>query len=162
MYKQRATKKLLDKRYCLWYNSCMAESELKPCLPKELNPPLNVTVISDVAGLERVASFFKRKSVFTIDVETNVVPNFFLRKLRTIQVGDRDEQYVIDLLPFVAGYTATEGTTLDSGMGNYKWHNCFNPIAAVLRPALESKDWLKLGHNLQFDYETYSKHEHVQ
>lgn len=131
----------------------MPSSELKPCIPSELNPPLQVTVISDVAGLDKVAEFFKRKSVFTIDVETNITSTFFFRRIRTIQVGDREEQFIIDLLPFVQGYTATEGVNLESGMGSYGFHKCFNSIVSTLKPSLESKDWLKVGHNLQFDYE---------
>jgi DNA polymerase-1 len=126
----------------------MEISSLKPCVPAELSPPLNYTLISDVAGLEKVTEFFKRKSVFTIDVETNMVNNFFERKIRTIQVGDREEQYVIDVLAF-----AKDGVTLASGLGAYIPAVCFRPITDCLRPALESKSWLKLGHNLQFDYE---------
>jgi DNA polymerase-1 len=130
-------------------------STLKPCVPAELSPPLNVTVISDAAELEKVASFFKRKSVFTIDVETNVTKTFVNRTIRTIQVGDKEEQYIIDLLDFVDGYsrTAVDGLALESSMGKYAHHKCFDKVVDTLRPALESKDWLKVGHNLQFDYE---------
>lgn len=131
----------------------MANLELKPCVPSELNPPLNLTIISDVAGLDKVASFFKRKSVFVIDTETNMVDSFFKRRIRTIQIGDRDEQYVIDLLPFIAGYGVTEGLTLESAMGGCKYHHSLKPIVDTLNSALDSKDWLKVGHNLQFDYE---------
>lgn len=131
----------------------MEKPSLKPCIPSELNPPLNISYISDVAGLEKVAEFFKRKSVFVLDTETNLVESFFFRRIRTIQVGDREEQYVVDLLKFVEPYTATEGVTLESGFGGYTYHPCFDPIIRVFKPVLESKNWLKVGHNLQFDYE---------
>jgi DNA polymerase-1 len=127
--------------------------DLKFLVPSELNPPLNVTVINDIAGLDKVRNFFKRVSVFTIDCETNMVEGFFDRRIRTIQIGDRNEQYLIDLLPFVQPYSLTEGTTLITGLGSYSPHSCFSPIIDVLRPSLESKDWLKVGHNLQFDYQ---------
>jgi DNA polymerase I-like protein with 3'-5' exonuclease and polymerase domains len=133
----------------------MEQSNLKPCIPSELNPPLNYTLVTDVAGLEKVAAFFKRKSVFAIDTETNMVEDFYLRRIRTIQIGDREEQYVIDLKSFTDTYAYTEiqQFTLMEAMGNYTFHSCLLPVVSVLRPVLESKDWLKVGHNLQFDYE---------
>lgn len=122
---------------------------IKPLVLSELNPPLNVHYISDATGLEKVRDFFKRVSVFTIDTETNVTKTFIPRRLRTIQVGDRNEQYVIDLLPFAQ----RAEVTLTDSMGHYTAHNCYKPIIDTLVPVLESKDWLKVGHNLQFDYE---------
>lgn len=131
----------------------MQKTELKPCIPSELNPPLKYQVISDAAGLDKVTEFFKRKSVFVIDTETNMVDTFIDRRIRTIQVGDKDEQFIIDLFPFIAGYSATEGCTLDNSIGGYKFHAALQPIVSCLRPVLESKEWLKVGHNLTFDYE---------
>jgi DNA polymerase I-like protein with 3'-5' exonuclease and polymerase domains len=112
-----------------------------------MNPPLNVTHVVDGEGLAKVADFLRRVSVFGLDTETNVVNSFHERKLRTIQVGDKNEQYVIDLLAF-----AGSSEILIKGQGGQTPHPCFLPIVDVLRSALESKDWLKVGANLEFEY----------
>src|ERR1039458_10131480 len=65
-----------------------------------LKPPMNVKVISQVDGLKLLTDFFGRKKEIAIDLETNVVRDLNLRYIRTVQVGDRDEQYVIDLMAF--------------------------------------------------------------
>src|SRR5581483_6760164 len=96
--------------------------------------------------------FLSRASAFGIDTETNITPTFVNRRIRTIQVGDKNEQYVIDLLAF-AGSTAN--------LVYFQGHNGVrvqqNPglqaVVDVLRPHLESMLWLKVGANLQFDYE---------
>jgi ribonuclease D len=124
-----------------------------------MNPPLNVTLVVDQTGLDKVADFLSRVDTFALDTETNVVNRFFNRRIRTIQIGDRNEQYVIDLLPFAG---STENLILSQG--NYYGKGrlskpqsfqptCFDPIIKVLKPALESDHWLKVGANLQFDYE---------
>jgi DNA polymerase I-like protein with 3'-5' exonuclease and polymerase domains len=122
---------------------------LKTCVPSELTPPLNYVLISDAAGLVKVQDFFKRVSAFVIDVETNIDDNFVTHHIRTIQVGDRNEQYIIDLLPFAKA----AGLTIPESQGHYKPNSCYQPIVDALRPVLESKSHLKIGHNLQFDYE---------
>jgi DNA polymerase-1 len=128
--------------------STTSAPHLKFCVPHELNPPLNVTVVEDLNGLDRLTDFFSRCSVFGLDTETNIVPTFFNRRIRTIQLGDRHEQYVIDLLPF-----AGSGQSLRNSQGNYKPVGQLATVAEVLKPALESNRWLKVGANLQFDYE---------
>ncbi len=115
----------------------------------ELKPALNATLVSDEAGLALVADFLSRVSVFGFDTETNVVKTWTKRKLRTVQVGDRNEQYVIDLLPFAGSSQA-----LSDGQGFKKPAAWAAPIIDVLRTGLDSKDHLKVGANLQFDYET--------
>jgi DNA polymerase I-like protein with 3'-5' exonuclease and polymerase domains len=124
-------------------------SDLKPCIPSELHPPLNITLVTDESGLEKIQGFFSRKSVFVLDTETNIVDNFYFRRIRTIQIGDKDEQYIIDLLPFAERY----GLNLMDSLGNYRPHIAYQKIIDTLRPALETKTHLKIGHNLQFDYE---------
>jgi DNA polymerase-1 len=114
----------------------------------ELKPPLNVTLVKDRDGLEAVRDFFKRVPEFGFDVETNVVPSFVQRKVRTVQVGTRDEQFVIDLLQFA------ESTDALMQQG---WRSCgewAQPVCETLREGLESGKHLKVGVNLQFDYET--------
>lgn len=124
--------------------------KLTPLVPSEMNPPINTTLVTDSDGLKKVADFFSRVKVFGFDIETNCVDNFVERKIRTIQVGDRNEQYVIDLLAFAppCGLAASQGNFGVSAQGYY------TEVIDTLRPALESGEYLKVGTHLQFDYET--------
>src|SRR5581483_4036015 len=126
--------------------------EAPSLMPEKLNPPLNTVLVTDFEGLAKVKDFLSSASAFGIDTETNITPTFVNRRIRTIQVGDKNEQYVIDLLAF-AGSTAN--------LVYFQGHNGVrvqqNPglqaVVDVLRPHLESMLWLKVGANLQFDYE---------
>lgn len=122
-------------------------SDVKDLIFEDLNPTLNLTRVTDKTGLEQIADFFQRKDVFGFDTETNVVKSLYNRKIRTIQVGDREEQYVIDLLPF-AGSPAE---LLDQG-GKIAPGWAKN-ICDILKVGLDSKKHLKVGVRLQFDYE---------
>jgi DNA polymerase-1 len=120
--------------------------DLKELVPSEMNPPLNVTLVTDSSGLQLVADFFKRVDTFGFDVETNVAPVFHQRKLRTIQIGNRDEQYVIDLLAFAGSPERLLG---QGGRAAPDWAE---EIVKTLRPALDSNKHLKVGVNIEFDY----------
>lgn len=122
-------------------------SDSKPIDLSTLKPSLNATVVANRQGLEQVADFLGRVKEFGFDVETNITPTFFHRKLRTIQVGDRDEQYIIDLAQF-----CTPEELLQQG---HKQSPAWSKdIVDTLKVGLESAEHLKLGVNLQFDYET--------
>jgi hypothetical protein len=56
-----------------------------PFDPNTLSPPLNVRVISTLEELELLADFFSRVDEFGFDCESQVVPFFFPRRIRTIQ-----------------------------------------------------------------------------
>jgi len=119
-----------------------------------MNPPLNPILVKDGAGLEQVKQFLTRTNEFGYDLETNIVPTFFNRRVRTMQIGDRNEQYVIDLLQF-----AQSTENLIAFQGHHFKHNKHSGLQAVVdtvRPALESNSHLKIGHNLDFDYKTSS------
>ncbi len=122
--------------------------ELVPLNIEELKPSLNRVVVDTREKLQLVTDFIGRVKVFGFDVETNVAPKFHQRKTRTIQLGDRNEQYIIDLKAF-----AVDSKFL-ANQGNFSAPEWAVPIVEVLRPALESPEWTKVGHNLQFDYET--------
>ena len=124
-------------------------SDIKNLDVAELKPALNTTLVTNQAGLEKVAQFFERVKTFGFDTETNIVPRFTTRKLRTIQVGNRDEQYVIDLLAF-----AGSPEDLASGQGKKQTSSWAKPVVDALRAGLDSKAHVKVGANLQFDYET--------
>ena len=79
--------------------------QLRPFDLSTLQPHLNITVIHDEAGLLLLKDYIARKRAkgdfaIGLDTETNVVDDFWFRRVRTIQVGDREEQFVIDLLSF--------------------------------------------------------------
>jgi DNA polymerase I-like protein with 3'-5' exonuclease and polymerase domains len=130
----------------------MEIAELKPLNPGSLTPALNPTLVTDGAGLEKVKKYFERISEqsspeFAIDYETNVVDVFHERKARTLQLGDKNEQYMIDLLPF-AGSTEA----LVAGQGDFRLSRWAKPIIDVVGPAFDSKAFLKIGQNLPFEY----------
>lgn len=131
--------------------------------PAALNPPLNPHLIVDGAGLDKVRSFISKKldacapdyvPVIGLDTETNVEDVFTRRYLRTIQIGDRNEQYVIDLLAFCEG---GEGL-LRQHQGHHidkKYHgpgHRLKPVIDVVSPILESGYVTKVGHSLEFEY----------
>lgn len=121
----------------------------KPCIPSEMNPPLAAVLVTDASGMANVAGFLCTVKEFGLDIETNVVKHFFERRIRTIQIGNRYNQYVIDMLAF-AGSTEV----LLNGMGHYRHDPCFKPVVETLRPFLESSTHTKVGHGLDFEYET--------
>lgn len=135
-------------------SSIIDASGLPLLAPADLNPPLNPTLVTDGRGLEKVASFIARNpgTAMGYDVETNVVDDFYYRRTRTKQIGNKDEQYVIDLLAFTDGNTQKlideqghYGTRLGSGL---------KAVVHTMQPALCSSDILKVGVNLPFEYET--------
>src|SRR5437868_3760419 len=106
---------------------------------KNFNPQL----IVDGAGLERVAGFLQHTETeplkpwdnapaLGLDTETNITVEFFYRRIRSIQIGNDKEQYLIDLLAFTDG---NENKLYDT-QGYYgKNSGIFNPVKDVLRPA---------------------------
>jgi hypothetical protein len=123
--------------------------DAKELVFSELNPPLNATLITTVEQLPLVADFLGRVNSFGYDLETNITKTFVDRRIRTIQVGNRNEQYVIDLLAF-----AGSEEKLISGQGHYLPARWAKPIVGVLAGPLASKDYEKVGVNVQFEYET--------
>jgi DNA polymerase I-like protein with 3'-5' exonuclease and polymerase domains len=125
-------------------------AELKPMV---LMPPLNPTLVTDGAGLEKIKSFLNRSvdKIIGWDKETTPTKDFYWRKDRTWQIGDKTEQYVVDLLAFVDG----DSDLLYSCQGEYgkKMSPKLQPVIDVFDPALCTKEFLKVGVNLGFEYE---------
>jgi len=119
---------------------------------EHLNPPMNVTVVTPSDGLPKLAAWIsekiKTRSPMGFDTESNWVHDFFFRILRTIQVGDKEQQFVIDLLAF-----AGTPEKLASSQGYYKLDPIYKPIFDILTPALCGNAVLKVGQNLSFEYE---------
>src|ERR1019366_7854129 len=103
------------------------------------------------AGLPELSSFLAEKlatnGTVGLDTETNWCGDFFFRKVRTIQVGDKAKQFVIDLLAF-----AGSEETLNSTQGYYRLHECYKPVFDILTPVLCNNLVLKVGQNLAFEY----------
>ena len=117
-------------------------------------------LITDGAGLDRVSKFLARiasaplpewdkSPVLGLDTETNITPDFFHRKARTLQVGNHEQQFCIDLLPFAGG---TDKLIEAQG---YHGRNSgvLDAVIKALAPALTTNHFLKVGLNLPFEYE---------
>src|SRR5271168_3198949 len=110
--------------------------QLRPLILADLQPRLNITLVTDAAGLEELQRYITEKIAkmdFSVglDTETNICDDFWFRRVRTIQIGDRDRQFVIDLLAF-----AGSKDKLIATQGNYG-ANCngvYDAIFAVLEP----------------------------
>jgi DNA polymerase-1 len=81
------------------------------------------------------------------DYETNLVKRFIDRRPRTLQFGDKNEQYIIDWLAF-----AETKERLTKGLKWGKPAPWAKPVIEVLAPFLESNKILKVGTSLQFEY----------
>jgi DNA polymerase I-like protein with 3'-5' exonuclease and polymerase domains len=129
-------------------------SKLKPLILSELKPPMNITLVTPDSGLPELSSFITKKletkGLIGLDTETNICNDFYQRKVRTIQVGDKEQQFVIDLLTF-----AGSGEALSTSQGFYKLHACFKPVFDILVPAICNNIVLKVGQNLSFEYSVF-------
>lgn len=127
--------------------------ERKPLKATELTPPLKVTRIESLEQMAPLLDFFTRcNGVVGWDIETTPLKDFFFRRCRTIQFGNQTEQYVIDLLPFCNGDPAL----LRDAQGNCGKNLHLAPrlegMLGLIHPIVASKDYLKVGVNLGFEY----------
>lgn len=127
----------------------MSDPQLRNLIPSELVPALKPLLVRDLEGLSSLVAFLKRVREFGFDIETNVTDDFTERRIRTMQFGNRDEQYVVDLLALAGSPDA-----LCASQGPEASLDALRPLIEALRPFLESSEWLKVGHGLQFEYET--------
>jgi DNA polymerase I-like protein with 3'-5' exonuclease and polymerase domains len=131
--------------------------QLRPLDLSSLQPHLNITLIQDAAGLLLLKDYISRKRTnkdFSVglDTETNMCDNYWFRRVRTIQLGDRDEQFVIDLLGFAESKDRLIATQGEYGI------NCdgvYDSIFEILKPVLCSREFLKVGQNLAFEYTVF-------
>lgn len=128
--------------------------QLRPLDLGSLQPALKPVLIVDAEGLLLLKDYIIRKRVkgdfaVGVDTETNMCDDFWFRRARTIQIGDRDEQFVIDLLAF-----AGSEDRLFASQGEYG-ANCngiYDAIFEVLSPVLCNNEFLKVGQSLSFEY----------
>src|SRR5208337_2604360 len=95
-------------------------TEIKPLNIATLSPPLNAVLVQDAEGLRELSVWLAEQTdrVLGLDLESNVVGDFWYRKARTIQLGNKTKQWIIDLLSF-----AGSEEVLVSSQGNYGAEN---------------------------------------
>ena len=138
------------------YNLSSQQPEQRlPLKAHELTPPLNVTRIESLDRLAPLLDFFTRNNIIGWDIETDPRKDFFWRRCRTIQFGNQTEQYVIDLLPFCEN----DSQLLFNAQGDYgrNLHKApkLQELLDALKPIVCSKDYLKVGVNLGFEYMSF-------
>jgi len=120
---------------------------------KSLNPSLNTKVLHTVQDLQILKEFLNRVRDFGFDVETDPKKDFFWRRCRLMQFGNVNEQYVVDLLSLCNN----DPDVLFDCQGNYGTNNMpegLKDFLDIIREPLSSRDWLKVGVNLGFEYMT--------
>jgi DNA polymerase I-like protein with 3'-5' exonuclease and polymerase domains len=129
--------------------------------PATLTPALNPIMVVDGAGLDKLGAYLAKVNEYTFDYETNCVDRFFHRRARLLGIGDRNEQYIVDLLAFAG---SKERLIASQGLYRGKYSlslypkmpeadvAVLEPVVSVIRPSLESNSHLKVGHYLEFEY----------
>jgi len=120
-----------------------------------METPVNVTLVTNLDQLEEVRKFLEINKIFGLDIETNYSKYFPTRKIRTIQIGTQEKQYVIDLLHWHISTSISPEQVLPDHQGYYgkNIYPTMKPVMDVLCPVFESKDYLKVGSHLNFEYE---------
>jgi DNA polymerase I-like protein with 3'-5' exonuclease and polymerase domains len=115
---------------------------------------MNVTLVTPDSGLPELKEFVAEKMATRgaggLDTETNICNDFFFRKVRTIQLGDKERQFVVDLLTF-----AGSEEKLVASQGHYKLDPVYTPVFDIISPAICSDHMLKVGQNLGFEYQVF-------
>lgn len=118
-----------------------------------LNPPPNITKVVDNESFEKLIDFLERTFEFGFDIETTPLKDFYWRRIRTLQFGNAQEQYVIDL----KAICLSDSNLLYECQGNYgkNLNTCVNLYLLLdrLSKYLCSDKWIKVGVNLSFEYE---------
>jgi len=116
-----------------------------------LNPPLNITFIEKLGDMEPLLEFLDENKIFGWDLETPMsATSFYNRCIRTMQFGNRERQFVVDLLGIVGGDSKAlctqghYGKNLDERLREF-----FDMVA----PYLCDQKKLKVGVNLGFEYQ---------
>ena len=128
------------------------ERELKPLV---LNPPPNITRVRDEETEDILIDFLERTFEFGFDVETTPTKDFFWRRMRTMQFGTGQEQYLVDLRDY-----CDSSDILYAAQGQYgKFLKEQAPrlyqLLQKLVKYLCSNKWLKVGVNLAFEYQCF-------
>jgi DNA polymerase I-like protein with 3'-5' exonuclease and polymerase domains len=119
--------------------------------PLVLNPPPNIHRVKNFKDVDDLVQFLKSNKEFGFDVETNPVKDFYWRRIRTIQFGNAQIQYVIDLKDFCSDLFDAQG---EYGKNLYKYQ-ALDHLLFQLKPFLCSDEFLKVGVNLAFEYQCF-------
>lgn len=141
----------------------MAEQEraLRPLVISELKPPMNITFVTDETGLNELDEWLKKKAAeddpeIGLDTETNFVHDFYYRYVRSIQIGNKEKQFVVDLLA-LAGW---DSDLLVAAQGQYGANVHLVPLFVKLFSIIDgvicSNKFLKVGQNLGFEYSVFN------
>ena len=115
-----------------------------------LKTPPDITVITDIGQLPELVEWLKKHPEFGWDIETTPLRDFYWRRARTMQFGNLEKQFLIDLLGIVGGDSAL----LRDCQGHYGKHMDWRMkhLIETLRPFLCERKHLKVGVNLGFEY----------
>jgi len=91
---------------------------------------------------------------YGLDLETNITQDFYDRRIRTFQVGDTSQQYVVDLLELCDH----DPDVLNTSQGRFGQNLHLAPklqeFVHKVAPLISQRDHLLCGVNVQFEYET--------
>ena len=136
----------------------MAETqEFRPLILADLDPPMNITLVVDDAGLDELSAWVdlvgaEAIPMLGLDTETSITVDFYNRRVRTIQVGNKARQFVIDLLRFAG---TRERLVESQGFYGTRNGDIYTKIFSVLDKVLTTSKFLKVGQNLGFEYEVF-------
>jgi len=127
--------------------------EIKLLKVDEVDPPLNITVVTNTDQLPELVDFLNGcNGEFGWDIETTLVKDFFYRRTRTVQFGNRNKQFVVDLLALCDG----DPDLLFNVQGNYGANLHLAPklklFIDTIAPFLCSAKFTKVGVVLSFEY----------
>ena len=122
-----------------------------------IQPPMNVTLVSDETGLAELVSFLEEQAKVPgtpvgLDLETTPLKNHYYRRCRTVQFGNIHQQFVVDLLAFCD----RDSDLLYSCQGEYGKHLETAPrlskLMTALKPYLCDGKLTLTGVSLGFEY----------
>lgn len=129
----------------------MSEEIIYP--PLVLKTPMDVSLIENLDQLPELITWLDAHPEFGWDVETTPLKDFYHRRCRTMQFGNLDKQFMIDLLAIVGGNSAI----LRDCQGHYGKHldPRLKKLIDTLAPYLTQRNFIKVGVNLGFEYMTH-------
>lgn len=118
--------------------------------PLVLKTPPDITVITDIGQLPELVVWLDAHPEFGWDIETTPLRDYYHRRARTMQFGNLEKQFIIDLLGIVGG----DSTLLRDCQGHYGKHMDWRmkKLIETLRPYLCERTHKKVGVNLGFEY----------
>ena len=123
--------------------------------PVVFSPPLNVNKVIDEAGVQKMFEFFDRcDKIIGWDIETTCTDDYFYRRCRTMQFGNIQEQYVIDLLAFCDNHDVLQDCQGHYGRNLHLAPRLKSLLERLQEKVLGNNVFLKCGVNLSFEYET--------